>query len=231
MLFFSVLIASLLGSAHCASMCGGLISYCIGQSRERSSLVQTSYHAGRLFTYVLLGALAGGIGSTIDQWVNLSGIQSITGITAGLLLIFWGIRSLANEAKPVSAGPVAVSLTARLYRVVFRSASIPSWTARAFVVGALSTFLPCGWLYAFVAVAASSAHVTTGMLIMFGFWLGSLPALSAVAIVSRKLGDSGRLYLPKLTALLLIFAGVFSLQMRFPVLGEKSPASCHEVEK
>jgi sulfite exporter TauE/SafE len=37
--------------------------------------------------------------------------------------------------------------------------------------------LPCGWLYAFAAIAAASASAWVGALVMGAFWLGTVPAV------------------------------------------------------
>ena len=60
-LLLAVLGASLLGSVHCAAMCGGFV--CLysgtGASRHKGAAPHAAYNAGRLVSYLLLGALAG----------------------------------------------------------------------------------------------------------------------------------------------------------------------------
>jgi len=84
-------------------------------------------------------------------------------------------------------------------------------TRRALVIGLLTTLLPCGWLYAFAAVAAGTASPALGALTMAVFWLGTLPVLVSLgAGVQRLTGAMGR-RLPHLTALVLIAVGLWTL--------------------
>ena len=46
-----------------------------------------------------------------------------------------------------------------------------------FVAGLLTGFLPCGLVYSFLALAASSASVAKGVLIMLAFGLGTIPIM------------------------------------------------------
>lgn len=221
MSFFAVLIASLLGSAHCVGMCGGIIACCIGQSELSSRLTQVLYHLGRLFTYLILGALAGYLGQTVDHWGDLLGIQRIAAIGSGILLIASGVIKLLRSntrlgPNKFSALTTGSKFLTTLYALVFRSAKLPNWGLRAFLIGALSTLLPCGWLYSFVAVAAGSSSAFNGTLIMLAFWLGTVPALSFFGSVTGVLTGRAQRYIPSVTATLLIVAGLFALSTRMP---------------
>ena len=97
MSLFAVLLASFLGSSHCAAMCGGFVAFYSCQSgshdkvsSERHSALlprfahqfahrfahHAAYHCGRLLTYSLLGALAGIVGGSLDSLGILLGIQT-----------------------------------------------------------------------------------------------------------------------------------------------------------
>ncbi len=58
---------------------------------------------------------------------------------------------------------------------------------RAGVVGLLTTFLPCGWLYAFAITAAGTADPIKGGLVMAAFWAGTTPILVFVGVGVQKL--------------------------------------------
>ena len=64
-LIWAILLVSLVGSPHCAGMCGPFIAFCVGtekQSPSRHAAVQGAYHGGRLLSYLLLGVVAGLLG-------------------------------------------------------------------------------------------------------------------------------------------------------------------------
>ena len=54
--------------------------------------------------------------------------------------------------------------------------------------GVVLGFLPCGLLYAALAVAASSAGALDGALAMLAFGLGTVPALMALGVFGQMVG-------------------------------------------
>ena len=67
---FAVFGASLVGSLHCAGMCGGFVAcLCGGPSKVGSA--HLAYHAGRGVGYLTLGALAGLLGATLQDSIAL----------------------------------------------------------------------------------------------------------------------------------------------------------------
>ena len=98
-LVLSVLGASLLGSPHCAAMCGGFVCFFSGQGGRRpTALTHAAYHAGRLVAYALLGAAAGMAGAGFDLAGRMAGFQRPAAVAAGLLMILWGAATLAGAA-------------------------------------------------------------------------------------------------------------------------------------
>ena len=77
--------------------------------------------------------------------------------------------------KPI---PAPAALQKILTTAHTRSATLPPM-AHALATGLLTTLLPCGWLYAFVALAAGTASAPLGALVMLTFWIGTLPAIAA----------------------------------------------------
>ena len=75
---------------------------------------------------------------------------------------------------------------------------------RALVIGLLTGFLPCGWLYAFAIVAAGTGSVVMGAAVMVAFWAGTVPILASLGIgVQALTGTLGR-RLPLATALVIV---------------------------
>ena len=89
---------------------------------------------------------------------------------------------------------------------------------RAWSIGALSGLLPCGWLYAFVAVAAATGTPWMGALVMAAFWLGTLPLLAAFGMGIRRALPSVERKLPQWTAVLMVVAGLYVLWGRTRVI-------------
>ena len=65
----AIFLASVLGSFHCAGMCGAFLAVASGAPggrAKRQVLLQGAYHAGRLVSYTALGAAAGAAGGLVD---------------------------------------------------------------------------------------------------------------------------------------------------------------------
>lgn len=210
-LFATVVSASLLGSLHCAGMCGGLVALYAADARGREARAHVAYHTGRLATYAALGALAGALGGLVDHAGTLAGIAHLAAIVAGAAVALWGVFKLAGIADERIGLPKAVS--ARIARFVAGVRRHPP-TLRAALLGLSSALLPCGWLYAFVAVAAGTGSALAGAGVMATFWLGTVPALAVVGVSVRRLaGPIGR-RLPLLSAVALIVVGLGTVWMR-----------------
>ncbi len=228
MSLITLFVASLLGSGHCAAMCGGFVACYSGVGGGRITPI-ISYNLARLFIYALLGVAAGWLGQSVDLAASFTGIKNFSSILIGFLLIAWGLAALFSIGSwSTSSNRLGKTLT-RAYD--FCAGKIfnhlpTNWNKRAMIVGLLSGFLPCGWLYAFVALAAATAQPVAGALTMAVFWLGTVPYLVAVAGLSRLLSGGLRLYLPRITAVLFILAGVFSATGHLGLTG-MHPAEHH----
>ena len=222
MSLLAVLSASLLGSLHCVGMCGGFVAlYSTPETGGWRS--QSAYHLGRLISYATLGALAGFAGSHLDlAGETLLGMQRVAAVAMGVLLIFMGVKALGLIPSPSQGAPVVgiedpkrPSLIARLRRRVsglYRSKG----PGPALAVVLLSTVLPCGWLWGFVAVAAATGSAWLGAVWMAAFWIGTVPALGSLGFATKLMGSALRPYAPRLTAAVMIGFGVLALAGKMP---------------
>ena len=221
--FFAILLASLIGSPHCAGMCGGFVAlYSCGT--PKSIISHIAYHCGRLCTYMILGGIAGYAGSRIDNRGWIVGLQRVSTGIVGVLLIMWGLVKLFPQAiRGISFMGWFKDLHTPMHYILGKRASLPP-ALFALLVGATSTFLPCGWLYMFVTVAAASGSWTIGIFVMAAFWLGTVPVLAGVAFATQFVSGSAMRYMPRITAGLVILAGLFSLSGHLDLL----PAGLHD---
>ena len=209
----SALLAALLGSGHCAAMCGAFACAAadvapdlIGRLRATSA-----YHAGRLLAYGTLGAAAGALGAGVNAAGSLQATMRPAALFGGTLLVIWGLARLlaAGGLRVPHVAPPRVMQ--RVMSGAVRHVAGRSPLARAALVGAFAILLPCGWLYAFVASAASTGSILSGVMVMSGFWLGTVPALAVVSLgLHRALGPARR-FVPVVTAIALIVVGSLTL--------------------
>jgi len=235
-LALTVLVASILGSLHCAAMCGGLVAFYVGDPASRrardAAVSHLCYNAGRLLAYTLIGALAGAIGAAFDQFGALVGIQRVVGAVAGALIVLWGSASLLGtlgwrvprlEAPPALAG---------LIRRGVASLGGHDPRTRALVIGLLTGCLPCGWLYAFVVTAAGTGTAAAGAATMAVFWLGTLPAMAGLGLGLRALAGPFLRHVPAACAVAMILVGLFAVagRMMDPHVHVAATASSHGAE-
>lgn len=207
MSLLSLFIASLLGSLHCAGMCGGFAAFCCSGATSRSAVI-SMYNIGRLTSYAILGISAGIVGQTINQGLSPYFSNGLA-ILVGIFLILWGGRNLLGlrSTRTISGSSTSSGLYSRILNRVMNFAPTP----RAYVIGLVTVLLPCPWLYGFVALAAASGSWWQGGIVMAVFWLGTLPVLVAVGAFSRQVLERWGAQAPAVTSGLLIASGIFCI--------------------
>lgn len=212
-LLVPIVVASLLGSVHCAGMCGGLVA--LATQGAPVARTQLAYHGARLVAYVTLGVLAGALGNVVDLAGAAAGLGRTAASLAGTGMALWGIGVLTRKWRPKQAavrlqrreqGPFE-RLTARVFQGLEGRAPL----SRSALLGGLSALLPCGWLYAFVLGAAATASPWQGALVMAAFWSGTVPLLVGLGLGVQRLLGPVRRHLPTLTACGLVAVGLFTV--------------------
>ena len=219
-LLASVLFASLVGSAHCAGMCGGIAAFCggVGQCSGRaSSIASCVYHASRFTSYVFVGALAGAFGVLLNSGGALVGVQHIAAIAAGIAVALVGVGMLL-QAVGFDSGRMPLPLwMKRSLGAIHKVAATMQPVRRSLVIGLATPLLPCGWLWAFAAVAAGAGHIIDGALVMAAFWLGTVPILALVGVGIASLGGKKRRILAAISGVFMIVVGVHTAGIRAPL--------------
>jgi sulfite exporter TauE/SafE len=211
-----VLVSGMLGSAHCLGMCGPFaLAIGAGAPNWRRNLMrQSCYTAGRVFTYGFLGACAGYAGATLGEsaadWVR---VPAVLAIVAGLFLIYQGLTTAGaipvwngwnKPRRPEGSSPC---LTASFFASFLRHPRAHG----VFLAGLFTGFLPCGLVYAFLALAASSANLLMGAATMAAFGLGTAPVMIATGWGGSLLRWTWRRRLLQLAAWCVVAAGVISI--------------------
>jgi sulfite exporter TauE/SafE len=219
-LALSVFVAALLGSAHCAGMCGSFACLASGgdASRPRDAWRSSAaYNLGRLLSYATLGAIAGAAGAGLDQ----------AGAIAGVLLVLWGTATLlATFGVRLPSLAVPPALASRIARGVRAVQERPP-VVRGLALGILTAALPCGWLYAFVATASAAGGAWQGAVVMTAFWVGTVPVMAAVGLGAQRLLGPARRRLPAVTATALVVIGILTIAGRFTPHAHATPAAEH----
>jgi uncharacterized protein len=182
-----------------------------------------------MIAYVALGALAGSFGYGLDRTAGyLTGVNWISGFLVGVLLLLSGF-SIAFPNWSASA------LWSRMLnylpsfepkRIEFTHIAKRAPGRSGLLLGLGASFLPCGWLYSFVVMAAGSASVLGGGIIMLAFWLGTVPALLLGTTIARRILSMFGSYSKLIAGGVVVGAGTISLVLHFSNAGHVLH-SCH----
>ncbi|MEP6619581.1 MAG: sulfite exporter TauE/SafE family protein [bacterium] len=212
----AILAASLLGSVHCAAMCGGFVCFYTGSALPGASLVRAHalYNVGRLISYLFLGALAGAVGVGVTHLGALAGVGHAATIVAGTMMIGWALATFAVQRGIHIGLPSTPQWWQRFLGGALRRLGGRSLAVRALFTGLATTLLPCGWLYVFVAAAGGTGRMVDGMILMAVFWLGSVPAMVAIGMGAQRAFGPLRQRLPALGAMTVFVLGILAMSGR-----------------
>lgn len=218
-LLLTVLASSLLGSLHCAGMCGGFVALHSGapassRRARKATLAHGAYSGGRLVAYALLGGGAGALGGALDLAGALGGVHRLAAVVAGLLIVAWGVAALVEALGLRLPLPGSPRVLGRILGSGMRLAGTWPAPARALVTGLLAAALPCGWLWAFVVTAAGTGGALKGAAVMVVFWAGTLPMLAGLGLLLETVAGPLRRQLPAASAVAMILVGLLAVAGR-----------------
>ena len=210
MTLWSAFLLGMLGSLHCAGMCGPLALALPATGRSKSTFIlgRVAYNAGRIFTYCLLGATFGLLGGTLA----LAGIARWVSLVAGLLILA-GVFVTSRHALHVPIAKVSGWVRLRLGYFLNRRTIFST-----FFLGAFNGLLPCGLVYAACAVAVTMGGTLAGSGYMAVFGLGTVPMMLGIGLFGMKLQLLIRLRFQRLIPAGLLLVGIL-LVMRGMALG------------
>lgn len=215
-----VLAASLVGSLHCAGMCGGFVAFYSGaddNAGRRRLAGHFAYNGARLVTYVALGAVAGALGAAVDLAGKSAGVGRVAAVVAGSVMVLWGLALLLlNAGVRLPRLRLPALLERRTVKMLSSLRGRPP-VVRAGLIGLSSTLLPCGWLYAFAVTAAGTGSALGGAMVMAAFWAGTVPVLFGLGLGLQSAASRLRRYVPTISALALITVGLFAVLGRVNV--------------
>jgi sulfite exporter TauE/SafE len=205
-----IFVGGLLGSSHCIGMCGG---FALALSNSKIGLAanvrrQVVYSLGRVFTYSLAGGVAGYAGWRLMMEFRLIvNVQAVLSILAGTLLLIQGLahagflwRQARSSLRHPCLGPAffgALLAATRLRNV--------------FLGGVVNGLLPCGLVYAYLALSASSGDMLQGWLTMALFGLGTLPIMILVGTGGAVFRRSRRWDILRAAAWCVVLTGILTL--------------------
>lgn len=226
-------LAGLLGSAHCAAMCGGIATgFSIAAPRGRWAAVEAN--GGRVAGYAIAGAIAGGVGHGIVDLVRLPWLAIGLRMLLGIVLVAVAIRLLDRGHRfgfLTRPGVVVWRWLGPLHRRLLPANSSP----RRLALGLLWGWMPCGLSSTLLIAAWLQATALNGALTMAAFGIGTLPVMLPLSWSGARMGRW--LEQPRrrrAAAALVLFSGLLTMTapwlMRVPALhGVLGAAGCVSV--
>lgn len=205
--------ALMIGFGHCIGMCGGIVvAYSTSKIDTSSSIPKQTishlaYNFGRVTTYTIFGVIFGLLGKAFTFSMTTKGILFIV---TGLLMILTGL-AIAGGIKFLNTSTWSLSKQSwfkTLFLQLLQNKSISSF----YFLGLLNGLIPCGPVYAFAIVAASTANPLYGAIVMFVFGLGTIPGLLFLGSLANFLQRGNlRSAIMKIGAFMIIIYGIWTI--------------------
>ena len=200
-----VFMIGLLGSVHCVGMCGGIVgafsvasapkAFPVAVVAQRAATIDigalagivhvVAYNAGRIGSYALAGAIAGGLAGGARTLTGLSVLQIGGYWLANLMLVVLGLYLMDVWRGLTWLEGFGQGLWRRLQPLMKYLLPLDS-PLKALALGGLWGWLPCGMVYSVLLTAMLSGSASSGAMVMLAFGLGTLPMLLAMGLFGAQ---------------------------------------------
>lgn len=202
-----IFMIGLLGSVHCVGMCGGIVgAFSAAPVRRFPVAVVTqsgaatgagagaldaavrvvSYNAGRIASYAVAGAIAGGVASGARTLTGISTLQLGGYWLANLMLVALGLYLMDAWRGLALLEAAGQGIWQRL-KPLTRHLLPLDHPLKMLALGSLWGWLPCGMVYSVLLTAMMTGSALSGASVMLAFGLGTLPTLLAMGMAGAKL--------------------------------------------
>jgi sulfite exporter TauE/SafE len=205
-----VFLVGLAGSIHCVGMCGGIVG-ALSTSASKATAPRAvvpiialtpapasvftrvlAYNTGRIGSYMLAGAIAGGLAGGAQSLAALSGLAGVQlGFywLANLMLVALGLH-LMNAWRGLAwleqGGRVLWQRAQPTLAPLMKTLLPADRPHQALALGALWGWLPCGMVYSMLLTAMLSGDALDGAAVMLAFGLGTLPMLVGLGLLGAR---------------------------------------------
>jgi len=193
--YVTAFLLGLFSTVHCIAMCGSVIGALtlslpteVRESQKKMFPYVFNYNLGRLLSYGVAGAIVGLISSPLaafDGHTVLRYLSVFVMISMGLYLAGWFPKFARMERLGAPVWKLLQPIGQKLLPVRKHS--------QAFFLGMIWGWLPCGLVYAGLAVAATAGDPVNGALIMLAFGAGTLPAVMGAGLFTGFLSSMARI--------------------------------------
>jgi len=210
------LIAGFASSLHCLAMCGGIAAAIglnaaprdsAGAAVMRRASVLLQAQSARVVIYVSFGLIAGAIGWGLHEAPLAGDLHAVTRWIAALVLIVAAFTVAEIPLFGGAAGRFGATLASPVYRRLHHLHRLGP-----FGLGAAWGLMPCAMVYLTTFYAGLSGSALNGGLVMLGFGLGTIPALTVLGTTAGGLaGLASNGWLKAAAAIALVVLAVVTV--------------------
>ena len=183
----AALLTGLLGGAHCVAMCGGIATGFPAMAPGRAFSVALQANLGRIGSYIVAGALVGGIGGGMLRLLRSDALALGLRMAAGVALVLVALRLLNKGGRlDMLSGPS--QKVWQWLQPLHRRLLPADRTWRRLALGALWGWMPCGLSLSLLSVAWLQANARDGALVMAAFGLATLPVMLPLTWAGARMG-------------------------------------------
>lgn len=223
----SAVIGLVAGLSSCMALIGGLVlalSANHAEAHPEATKLQKFrphlfFNLGRILGFAVFGGLIGLIGGVMQPSVR---IMSILALLVGVVMILLGLK--LTEIFPI-LDRVNITLPKFISRVFRSNKDKREYShASAFIGGAMTFFLPCGFTQAMQLYAISTGSFVSGALIMSLFALGTSVGLLTIGGLTSLFQNKAKLFFAT-AGLAVILLGLVNIQNAGRIVFAKSASS------
>jgi len=192
--YITAFLLGLFSTVHCIAMCGSVIGALtlslpaeVRESQRKMLPYVFNYNLGRLLSYGAAGVIVGLLSVPLTAFnghLVLRYLSIIVMIAMGLYLAGWFPKFAHMERLGAPIWKWLQPIGQKLLPV--RKLS------QAFLLGIVWGWLPCGLVYAALAVAATVGEPVKASLVMLAFGAGTLPAVMGAGMFTGLLASMAR---------------------------------------
>jgi sulfite exporter TauE/SafE len=176
------------------------------------------FNAGRILSYTLRGGVIGALGSALMLSPEVNGMLTLIASAVMILLGLQMLRLLPSLTRFLPTMPK--SFGHYIHDLAERDAN-----GGAFVLGAATFFLPCGFTQALQLYVLAKGSFTAGALTMLAFSLGTLPALLSLSAMSSFATGNLQRHFLKFAGVAVVVLGIANIQYGLVLAGSDVSAS------
>lgn len=204
----AALLAGLVGSLHCAAMCGGIATG-LGSSRSGWPAAMC-FNLGRIGGYALAGLLVGLLGTALLRMLAWPALATTLRVLLGAVLVIAGLRLLDRHGRLAFINRPATALWRHLSPLA-RRLMPADHAVKQLALGMLWGWIPCGLSSTLLAAAWLQADALNGALLMTAFGAGTLPMMVPLTWSGARMKGRLQRGWPRVgVALLLVVAGLLT---------------------